>query len=223
MIIRSISTGGYRNYFSRWQSISSRQFQNRRTTRRNEGWEEGLTNVRERARRVANALAEKRFPSTVRKSNITRRRALRVPFPVRWSFFNPAIDVKLFKSRFPLNCRGFRFHRSGRPNFRDRSFDLCTISLSLSLFLSLSWNLLAYHPEIRLYFRQILSSVEGGAHDLIEASIRLHSPPLVRYFPRSNSSRRLEGGRGHVCGKQIRNYGNLINSKFAASRSPTPA
>ena len=135
-------------------------------------------------------LAEKRFPSTVRKSNITRRRAVRSPF--RWSFFNPAIDVKLFKSRFPLNCRGFRFDRTSlqifeiTPRFmHDFPFSL---SLSLSLFLSLvDIKPGSYRPEIRLYFRRILSSKRR--HHLIEVSIRLHCLPStapVRYFPRLN-------------------------------------
>lgn len=127
-------------------------------------------------------LTEKRFPSTVRKSNITRRRAVRSPF--RWSFFNPAIDVKLFKSRFPLNCRGFRFDRTSLQIFEITPRFMHDFPLSLSL--SRRY-LAAYRPEIRLYFRRILSSKRR--HHLIEVSIRLHCLPStapVRYFPRLN-------------------------------------
>lgn len=83
----------------------------------------GVDKCQGNGRGFAKTLIEKRFPSTVRKSNITRATSDSSPLPsVRWSFFNPSYRVKLFKSPFPLNCRGiFRFDRS---KFFLKLFDL---------------------------------------------------------------------------------------------------
>ena len=123
-------------------------------------------------------LAEKRFPSTVRKSNITRRRAVRSPF--RWSFFNPAIDVKLFKSRFPLNCRGFRFDRTSLQIFEITPRFMHDFPFSLSLSLSLSL------PLSRRYQTWLVSArdpIVFSTNPFLEAT-----PPSHRSFDTASLS-----------------------------------
>lgn len=100
--IRSIST---RNYISRIDFVAAiSKSVRRKGGARNGG---GVDKCQGNGRGLAKTLIEKRFPSTVRKSNITRATSDSFSLPsVRWSFFNPSYRVKLFKSRFPLNCRG---------------------------------------------------------------------------------------------------------------------
>ena len=167
-------------------------------------------------------LAEKRFPSTVRKSNITRRRAVRSPF--RWSFFNPAIDVKLFKSRFPLNCRGFRFDRTSLQIFEITPRFMHDFPLSLSLSLSLSSSLSSISNLARIGQRSDCIFDESFPRSDATISSKFRYGFIV-YRLRHQSDifhDWTSWGWGYVCGKQIRNYGNLINSKFAAGRSLPP-